>query len=265
MKILKDNQKIDIINDYVYGSTIRELSTKYNICTWSIVNVLKKYSISARVRKHKCNENYFEKIDTNEKSYWLGLLFADGYTRKRQQHNNDYKQGGVVGISLKEGDEYLLKQLIIDVESDYALRKIINSGYTSYNLEIYSRKMTDDLIHHGCVIKKSLVLTPPEIEKSLMPHFVRGYIDGDGSIGVYNERFKLSILGTELILQYILKYFINHDIKNCPKISKMNNIHKIQFNSQEDLIKMYELLYNENCARFLQRKKEIYKRIINKH
>jgi LAGLIDADG-like domain len=261
MKKLTNNQKNNIKTDYINGSTIKELSVKYNICTWSIDNVLKNYNVLTRIRKYKCNENYFEKIDTNEKSYWLGLLFADGYTRKRRQHNNKYKQGGIVGISLKEGDEYLLNQLIIDIESDYNLHKTITRGFVSYKLEINSRKMTDDLIHHGCVVKKSLILAPPKINKELISNFIRGYIDGDGSIGVYNKRFKLSILGTELMLRYILNYFVNHSIKNSPKISKKGNIHKIQFNSQEDLMKIYELLYNKNCTRFLKRKKEIYNNI----
>jgi hypothetical protein len=264
MKKLTDDQKNNITIDYINGYNIKNLSIKYNICTWSIDNVLKKFEVSTRIRKHKCNEDYFEKINTNEKSYWLGLLFADGYTRERRQHNNDYKQGGVVGISLKEGDEYLLNQFILDIGSDYKLRKVITSGYTSYNLEIYSRKMTDDLIHHGCVVKKSLILSPPKIDEELISDFIRGYVDGDGSIGMYNNRFKLSILGTELMLQYILNYFISYDIKSKPKIAKKNNIHSIQFNSQDDLVKIYELLYNENCIRFLKRKKQIYKNIINR-
>jgi hypothetical protein len=62
--------------------------------------------------KHNCNEDYFEKIDSCEKAYWLGLLFADGYVRKRKQFNGKHKQGGIVGISLKNGDEYLLEKLI---------------------------------------------------------------------------------------------------------------------------------------------------------
>jgi hypothetical protein len=261
MKRLTKQERISISIDYINGSTIKNLSVKYNICTWSIFNVLKTLKIPARIRKHKCNENYFEKIDTNEKAYWLGLLFADGYTRKRRQHNNEYKQGGVVGISLKEGDEYLLLNFINDIESDYKLYKTITRGHISHKLEINSRKMTDDLIHHGCVVKKSLILTPPKIEENLMSNFIRGYVDGDGSIGIYNNRFKLSILGTELVLQYILNYFVNYGVKTNPKISKKGNIHSIQFNSQKDLVKIYELLYEQNCTRFLKRKKIIFNTI----
>lgn len=98
----------NICDDYLLGLPYKSLSEKYNICTWSIGNVLKKNNIKSRIRKHNCDENYFEKIDSKEKGYWLGLLFADGCVRKRKQLNGKHKQGGVVGISLKNGDEYLL-------------------------------------------------------------------------------------------------------------------------------------------------------------
>ena len=94
--------------------------------------------------------------------------------------------------------------------------------------------MTDDLIHHGCIVKKSLILTPPKIEENLISNFIRGYVDGDGSIGIYNNRFKISILVTELVLQ---------------------------FNSQKYLVRIYELLYEQNCTRFLKRKKIIFNTI----
>ena len=30
------------------------------------------------MRKWKVNENYFEKIDSDDKAYWLGFMCADG-------------------------------------------------------------------------------------------------------------------------------------------------------------------------------------------
>lgn len=262
MRKLTNDQQTEIATDYIRGNSIKELSAKYEICTWSICNVLKKHNVPTRIRKYKCNEKYFEKIDTSEKSYWLGLFFADGYTRKRRQNNNMYKQGGIAGLSLRDGDEYLLEELITDIESNYVLSKTINKGFINYRIEINSVKITNDLIRHGCVIKKSLKLLPPKIDENLQSNFIRGYIDGDGCIGVYKKRFKLSILGTEAILQYILNYFLKHGIESSPKIGRKGNICTIQFNSQKDLIKIYKLLYTKECTRFLKRKKKIFNRII---
>ena len=60
MKKLTEIDCENICNDYLLGLSYNLLSKKYNICTWSIGNVLKKNNIKSRIRKHNCNENYFK-------------------------------------------------------------------------------------------------------------------------------------------------------------------------------------------------------------
>jgi hypothetical protein len=104
MRKLSEEECNNICDDYLFGLSYNLLSKKYGISTWKVSNVLKTNNIKSRVRKYNCNEDFFEKIDSNIKAYWLGLLFADGYVRKRKQFGGKYKQGGVVGISLKNGE-----------------------------------------------------------------------------------------------------------------------------------------------------------------
>jgi hypothetical protein len=252
----------NICNDYLLGLSYNSLSKKYNICTWSIGNVLKKKNIKSRIRKHNCNENYFEKINSNEKAYWLGLLFADGYVRKRKQSNGRHKQGGIMGISLKNGDEYLLEKLIIDLESTYKLRKQIKDEFLSYKLEVNSSKMVDDLINLGCVPNKSLKLLPPNLSDEFISHFIRGYFDGDGSIGKYDGRLKFSLLGTNELLTWILNYFKNKGVKTTPKISKRKNIYTFQVNSTSDIELIQNILYTSCNDYYLKRKKEKFKEYV---
>jgi hypothetical protein len=249
----------NICDDYLLGLSYNLLSEKYNICTWSIGNVLRKNNIKSRIRKHNCNEDYFEKIDSNEKAYWLGLLFADGYVRKRKQFNGKHKQGGTVGISLKNGDEYLLEKLIIDLGSTYKLTKQIKDEFLSYKLEVNSSKMDDDLINLGCIPNKSLILMPPNLKDKFIPHFIRGYFDGDGSIGKYGGRLKFSLLGTNELLVWVLNFFKNKGMKTTPKISKKKNIHSIQVNSKLDIELIENILYNSSNDYYLKRKKEKFK------
>lgn len=35
-------------------------------------------------KKYKVNEDYFKLIDNQDKAYWLGFLYADGYVRIHQ-------------------------------------------------------------------------------------------------------------------------------------------------------------------------------------
>jgi hypothetical protein len=249
----------NICKDYKLGMNYNQLSKKYNICTWSIGNTLIKNGVESRIRKHKCNENYFEKIDTKERAYWLGLLFADGYVRKRKQCNGKHKQGGTMGISLKNGDEYLLKKLIVDLESTYELTKQIKGDFLSYKLEVNSSKMVDDLINLGCVPNKSLILTPPNLKNKFVSHFIRGYFDGDGSIGKYGGRLKFSLLGTNELLVWVLNFFKNKGMKTTPKIGKKKNIHSIQVNSKLDIELIENILYNSSSDYYLKRKKNKFK------
>lgn len=250
----------NICDDYQLNMSYKSLSDKYNVCTWSIRNVIKKNNIKPRVRKYKCNEEYFGKIDNIKKAYWLGLLFADGYVRKRRQFNGKHKQGGIVGISLKDGDEYLLEKFIIDLESTYKLRKQIKDGFLSYKLEINSSKMTDDLINLGCIPNKSLILLPPKnLKDEFICHFIRGYFDGDGSIGRYDGRLKFSLLGTNELLTWILIFFKHKGMITTPKIGKKKNIYSIQVNSQTDIELIEDILYTSSNEYYLKRKKEKFK------
>jgi hypothetical protein len=259
MRKLSEIDCTNICNDYLLGLSYNLLSEKYNICTWSIGNVLKKNNIRSRIRKHNCNEDYFEKIDSCEKAYWLGLLFADGYVRKRKQSNGKHKQGGVVGISLKNGDEYLLEKFITDIESTYKLTKQIKDKFLSYKLEVNSSKMANDLINLGCIPNKSLILLPPKLKDEFISHFIRGYFDGDGSIGKYGGRFKFSLLGTNELLTWILNYFKNKGMETTPKISKRKNIYTIQVNSKSDIELIKNILYTSCNDYYLKRKKEKFK------
>ena len=39
---------------------------------------------------YKANFNYFDKIDSPDKAYWLGFIWADGYIAKRTRTQNGH-------------------------------------------------------------------------------------------------------------------------------------------------------------------------------
>ena len=119
--------------------------------------------------------------------------------------------------------------------------------------------MSDDLINLGCVPKKSLILLPPKLKDELISHFIRGYFDGDGSIGKYNGRLKFSLLGTNELLSWALDFFKQKGIKTTPKISKRKNIYVLQVNSNKDIELIENILYNSSSDYYLKRKKDKFK------
>src|ERR1019366_94122 len=64
------------------------------------------------------------------------------------------------------------------------------------------KKMTDWFIDHGVLPNKSLTCKVPNIPEQFIPDFLRGCIDGDGSLGLYNKSYKLKD-GTKKIYKNI--------------------------------------------------------------
>ena len=71
-------------------------------------------------RKYDINEDYFNEIDTKEKAYFLGFLYADGYNHKCEIR----KSSSSVNLSLVEQDSYILELLLRQVSSDKPLQSI---------------------------------------------------------------------------------------------------------------------------------------------
>ena len=157
-----------------------------------IYEQFKKYNLPIRNDKEKnkkyiCNNSYFENIDTQEKAYWLGFIYADGYIGK---NNNN----GRFGISLSTEDIDHLYKFKESIESSHPINKYrVSSGYkigAEYcRIIICEEKLVNDLIKQGCVYNKTNILSPPNIDKKLRRHFIRGYMDGDGSIIIHKNKY----------------------------------------------------------------------------
>ena len=84
--ILTKETKLLVIKDYLNYEIIKNIAKNFNISVGYINNILKEFNIKRiydlkrreNARKYEFNYNIFENIDTEEKSYWIGLLMADG-------------------------------------------------------------------------------------------------------------------------------------------------------------------------------------------
>ena len=85
-KISKEKEEY-IIQNY-YNKTTKEIKEYTNLSISTIMNVLKRNGMKNKTSKvYSYDESYFKNIDTEEKAYWLGFLYADGYVRKRQRNS----------------------------------------------------------------------------------------------------------------------------------------------------------------------------------
>ena len=134
--------------------------------------------------KYQVNENFFEKW-TPVMAYVLGYLYADGSLENARYLRGKYLRLTSTDKELVDSTRNALnsKHTIVIIPPDSPNRKI------RYFLRIGSHKIYDDLVALGLFAKnKSLTMQFPKITPEFLPHFVRGYFDGDGHVGVVKNK-----------------------------------------------------------------------------
>ena len=152
--------------------------------------VLEKNNIKkekcGRKKKYSIDENYFEVIDSEDKAYFLGFIYADGCVYERKKGNSIERS---LSIKLNERDVEILEAFKFYSKSNHSIAKstVITNGTTSNiaAIQIYSSKIFLDLLNKGCFPNKTCKIKFPDtdiVPSELIPHFIRGYFDGDGCI-----------------------------------------------------------------------------------
>ena len=121
------------------------------------------------------NPDFF-KTWSPEMAYVLGFFAADGYMIKN-------KRGGRF-IDFYNNDLEILKKIQKVIRSNHKISSRLRdvNQATSYRIQIGSKSWFEDLTALGFMQGKSKVLEMPTISTKYLPHFVRGYFDGDGNI-----------------------------------------------------------------------------------
>jgi AraC-like DNA-binding protein len=271
--ILSKDKLTDIYNnEYVHSGTLAELDKKYNTSRGYFSRWFKKLGLvirdnSINSAKYNFDKNYFEAIDSQEKAYWLGFIFADGFIETKRKYCNRK-----LGIALAIKDIAHLEKFKKCINGDMPVKIYKTDNGYSNNTEyckilIASKKMTNDLIKQGVVEKKSNILQPPNISKELIPHFIRGYFDGDGSIWKQTNKngkdlqYNVSFVGTDAILTYIMDNLLEANaIKRRYALNKRKPTHvvsNIKFGGNNNVLLFLNHLYNDANI-FLERKHNIY-------
>ena len=163
---------------YVSGLSTKQIAVQFATDGGTIYHHLERMGLELRTpsqskRHYTVWEEAFERIDTEEKAYWLGFLYADGCVLRQRNR-------GRVILILQAKDYSHVEKFRYCLNSDYPIYSFPKSS--SVGIRIASEKMFNDLVLHGCVPRKSLYLQwPKSLAFNLSRHFIRGYFDGDGS------------------------------------------------------------------------------------
>lgn len=251
VQLLKINTQeiISLYNDY----SVSQIASIYNVSKKTILNLLHDNNVKMRDaklchRKYMLNEFYFDTIDSQEKAYILGLLWADGY--------NDEK--GHISISLQEQDidilEKIKKQINTNIPLNYRKFSEYRAGWKNqYRLFINSKHISKKLSEYGMYSNKSLTAKFPDwLDKKLYPHFIRGYLDGDGHIG---NRL-VSFAGSIYLIPKI-KEILENECEACCYIYKGTGCLNLHINKKQSRANVLNYMY-KNANIYLQRKYDKY-------
>ena len=258
----------DVLEEYYVGqkTSAHKIAKLLNLKPHQVYYLLEKNGISRRPLTQmdttfSVNHDYFSTIDSAEKAYWLGFLYADGFVSNRHQ----------IGLSLAKQDILHVEKFKKSVQSSHPIHIYKEGGYGKgeYAKIIFSsEKMAEDLKRLGCVQRKSLVLEFPSNEQvppEYLRDFVRGYIDGEGSIttGGRWHPIRLKVCGTKAFLSALLDYF-NEIVKPesfSVSLEKRRQDDKdnysITVGSTKRVLTILDMLY-ENSDIYLERKYALY-------
>jgi DNA-binding MarR family transcriptional regulator len=249
-----------IIEQYQLGINSEELGRQLKIDSCTVLRILKRNNITVKSnseskRQFELDETILDNIDSEEKAYFLGLLYSDGNVSKK---NND------ISIRLLSKDKEVLQQL-----SNYFYgqdRITIAENKKKQEIATFrmvSKKLKQRLIEIGCPPNKTFIIKYPEnLDPSLDRHFIRGVIDGDGSVFDYKSP-TISVTGTENLL-FKMSEIIEQNLNIKCKIAKRLdyrlrdvNILDISYRGYSKFKILGEWIYNDATIK-MQRKYDNY-------
>lgn len=269
MKSIFSKQEQQYITDNYKLKTYRQIaddigSTEIQVKGW-VNNHLPK-------KNRRFDDHYFDIIDSPDKAYWLGLIYADGWVTSRKVPNGN---GGErltyeFGIELDSGDEYILDALneslggVHTITRRHRIKNIAgfnkpSESFTS-SLRVYSKNICLGLNDNGVDYHKTQKDTFPMVSDHLFLDFLRGYIDGDGCLYVMRNYLVVNITNANKFgLEFIRNKLRDQYNIDTRVYSENARKHRLVCCREADVKHLLDLIYYSDDVRKLERKFAIYK------
>lgn len=220
--LLTDIQKTEIAEQYL-TKTSAQLSQEYGVSASRISQIWKEFGKIGKVkRRYSLDETCFENVSSEEQAYWLGFLAADGCVYLPRNNRQAFVQ-----ITLQRNDEEHLQKFQSFLKSTRPILRHEKSEDKKYStLSISSDKIAHDIGLYGVCPRKTYTDNWPEhLPEELLPAYIRGYFDGDGSISHNFTMNKMHLVSVTIVgflpnIQHFKDYFDKVGIKNNITIDK---------------------------------------------
>lgn len=208
-------EKICILGEA--GKSKAEIAKEIGVSSMTVLKYLKLNNIKRRAGGTSLvNENYFNKLESDEVQYWIGWIISDG---------NLYDKRVCLAVTQKDIDILEKYCKFLNLECSYIKTKKMNNknwdklSYVRFgNLETYNF-----LKSIGITEKKSKTIS---INIPMTFSILRGIIEGDGCIGMYRKKPIISISSASIqLISQISDFLWENNIKNS--INKNGNCYSL--------------------------------------
>ena len=214
------------------------------------------------INNHKYKRMDFKKLIAEvdpDIAYMLGFVAADGCISKQK-----YSDVLIIALHFKDAEILYKLRDILGVDNPIIFRDI-KKGSRQAQLSVVQKGLAEYFGLYGIMPRKSTrVKWPENLPKKLLPHYVRGYFDGDGSATLKNTLTGYTLVGvsfTSSSKAFIVKlknWLISKKLKIKLKSRRLDSgnysYDVVLVKPARQFLKIYNLLYDFRHMVYLNRK-----------
>ncbi len=260
------NEEIDFLKKNYIKYSNQELSEILKRTKSSVQLKISKLGLK-RPDKYFYDKDFFENINTEEKAYWLGFIYADGYV-----YYSEEKRNYELGIELQIGDINHLRKFNKSINGNLEVKitekydKRYEKTYRHCTIRLHDKKLVEDLNKNGVVQNKSYIIKFPNLRNDLIVPFIRGFFDGDGCLQLNKQRqchrFDFACASIDFVNKLRDILYNNYNINSY--ITQDKNIYRLNIRGLTNAYLFGKLLY-DNSTIYLDRKYNKFYNIVEEY
>lgn len=224
----------------------------------SVQSKVRYLPLKKKVKKHAVNSDFFKKWSP-EMAYILGFIAADG---------NICHSGNAHTLHIASDDIDIIEKIkkVMHYFGPIHQKPRFNQKI-SYSLRICDKEIFYDLMALGITERKSLNLNP-KVLKLYVKDFIRGFLDGDGSVYLRKTRYPSNLNVIFYTASEPMAIFVHNFLKKSLKklyggsirsrLSKFGNPYYSLGLGHKASAKLFKLIYKESSI-YMDRKYRKFK------
>jgi DNA-binding transcriptional regulator WhiA len=204
------------------------------------------------------NSTFFDSIDAEEKAYWLGFFYADGYLDK---------DGSTLKLDLSARDTVHLQRFasifhrevrVYERNPDKRNGRVYSTASCTISCAYLWHALIEKGIKQGNTLSEDTSVFEHIPDELLVHHFVRGFFDGDGSVHRGKRgSLQFSFVGSFSFLEHLRRIIVASAGLPAPKLETNRRLACIRWSGNGSSERFKRWLYLDATI-WLERKRNVF-------